>query len=296
MAVINFSALKNGKRIDLGDDKLVFDGGISAADVTVSQDDRGVQLSVGAKSIILKDWVIGNLNSAQVTFGNGSELLVGDTLFNPGGDNNGNSLAPFFPGDEKRDQIRGMGGNDYISGGDGNDLLFGQAGDDALNGDAGKDWLDGGDGNDALFGGEGKDIVKGFDGEDALIGGTGADRLDGAGGSDIYRTGVADSPCGAGMFDKVVEFMSGSDKFDLSLAGTADNFIEKDLDINDFGVAMDKAGMLLLANEGLKDYVFIAGGSKGWLFGEFTGDFTFDLAIELGNGHSLGKLDFSDII
>src|SRR5687768_16173815 len=112
MAVINFSALKNGKKLDLGADNLSFDGGISAAEVSIAQQDNGVQLSVGTKSVLLKNWEIGNLNSAQVTFGNGSELMVGDTLFALNDDNKDNMLEPFFPGNPNRDQLRGMGGDD----------------------------------------------------------------------------------------------------------------------------------------------------------------------------------------
>lgn len=296
MAVINFSTVQNGSKLKLGGDTLVFDGGISAADVSIAELAGGVQLSVGAKSVLLRNWEIGNLNSAQVTFNNGSELLVGDTLFALAGDNNGNMLEPFFPGNPTRDQLRGMGGDDELRGGAGNDLLFGQGGDDTLYGDGDEDWLDGGKGNDTLFGGTDKDVLKGFAGDDTLIGGEHADRLDGGKGADTFRITAAESPSAAGAYDKVVEFVSGSDIFDLDLAGSEENYIEKRLKTNDFADALDKAVELLALNEGLKDYVFIAGNTKGWLFGEFTDDTTPDLAIEILNGHALGKLDFADIV
>jgi Ca2+-binding RTX toxin-like protein len=296
MAVINFSTLADGAKFKLGGDNLVFDGGISAADVSIAELGNGVELSVGAKSILLKNWTIGNLNSAQVTFNNGSELMVGDTLFGLAGDNNANMLEPFFPGNENRDQLRGMGGDDELTGGEGDDLLFGQGGNDTLNGQGDADWLDGGKGNDTLNGGDDKDILKGFSGDDIIVGGAGADRLDGGSGADTFQITAADSPNGAGLFDKVVEFISGSDRFDLDVAGTADNYIEKRLKTDAYADALTKATELLVANDGLKDYVFIAGNSKGWLFGEFSGDMTFDLAIEILNGNGLGKLDFSDII
>lgn len=296
MAVINFSALKDGKKIDLGGDTLVFDGGISAADVSIAELDKGVELSVGAKSVTLKNWAIGNLNSAQVTFNNGSELMVGDTLFGVAGDNNANMLEPFFPGNDRRDQLRGMGGDDQLSGGEGDDLLFGQGGNDTLEGQGDDDWLDGGNGNDTLKGGDGKDTLKGFSGNDTLVGGADADRLDGGSGADTFLITAADSPNGAGLFDKVVEFITASDKFDLDLAGTADNYIEKRVKTDSYAEGQTKATELLVANDGLEDYVFIAGNSKGWLFGEFSGDMTFDLAVEILNGHGVGKLDFSDII
>ena len=59
---------------------------------------------------------------------------------------------------------------------------------------------------------------------------------------------------------------------------------------------MQEAVNLLVQNEGLKDYVFIAGKSVGWLFGEFTDDINFDVAVKIQNGGSLASLDFSDII
>lgn len=296
MAVINFSALKDGKKIDLGGDNLVFDGGISAADVSIAELRNGVELSVGAKSVLLKNWVTGNLNSAQVTFNNGSELMVGDTLFALGGDNNANMLEPFFPGNDRRDQLRGMGGDDELTGGEGDDLIFGQGGNDILNGQGDADWLDGGKGNDTLNGGSDKDTLKGFSGNDILVGGGEADRLDGGSGADTFQIAAADSPNGVGLFDKVVEFISGSDKFDLDLAGTATNYIEKRVKTDSYADALTKATELLVANDGLKDYVFIAGNSRGWLFGEFSGDMTFDLAVEILNGNGVGKLDFSDIV
>lgn len=295
MAVINFSTLADGAKIKLGGDNLVFDGGISAADVSIAELSNGVELSVGAKSIILKNWVIGNLNSAQVTFNNGSELMVGDTLFGLADDNKSNMLEPFFPGNENRDQIRGMGGDDNLTGGEGNDLIFGQGGNDALYGQGDNDWLDGGKGNDTLHGGVGKDTLKGFSGNDIIIGGEEADRLDGGSGADTFQIAAAESPIGMDLFDKVVEFVSGTDRFDLDLEGTEDNYIEKNLNSDSYADALAKANQLLAQNDGQKDYVFISGNTKGWLFGEFTSDLIFDVAIEILNGNGLGKLDHSDI-
>lgn len=296
MAVINFSTVQNGSKIRLGGDNLVFDGGISAADVSIAQLDNGVQLSVGAKSVLLKNWEIGNLNGAQITFGNSSELMVGDTLFALGGDNNANMLEPFFPGNPTRDQLRGMGGDDELRGGEGDDLMFGQGGNDTIYGDSGEDWLDGGKGNDALFGGGGKDTLKGFAGNDTIVGGELADRLDGGDGGDKFQITAAESQSAVGAYDQVVKFVSGIDQFDLDVEGTEKNYIEKGLKSDSFADALNKAMQLLAQNEGLKDYVFIAGNTRGWLFGEFTDDINPDLAVEIQNGHSLGRLDFSDII
>jgi Ca2+-binding RTX toxin-like protein len=296
MAIINFSTLANKDKINLGGDKLVFDGGISAADVAIAELKTGVQLNAGGKTILLKDWELGNLNIDQVTFNNGSELLVGDKVFATTNDDNANMIEPFFPGNKNRDQLRGMGGDDELTGGKGDDLMFGQGGNDTLYGQDDDDWLDGGSGNDILEGGAGKDTIKGFAGSDTITGGTEADRLDGGKGADTFKITAAESPNGVGLFDKVVEFISASDKFDLDAAGDATKYIEERLRTGSYADASSKATELLVANEGLKEYVFIAGNSRGWLFGDFNSDRVIDVAIEILNGDSLARLDFSDII
>jgi Ca2+-binding RTX toxin-like protein len=296
MAIINFSTLANKDKINLGGDKLVFDGGISAADVAIAELKTGVQLNAGGKTILLKDWELGNLNIDQVTFNNGSELLVGDKVFATTNDDNANMIEPFFPGNKNRDQLRGMGGDDELTGGKGDDLMFGQGGNDTLYGQDDDDWLDGGSGNDILEGGAGKDTIKGFAGSDTITGGTEADRLDGGKGADTFKITAAESPNGVALFDKVVEFISASDKFDLDAAGDATKYIEERLRTGSYADASSKATELLVANEGLKEYVFIAGNSRGWLFGDFNSDRVIDVAIEILNGDSLARLDFSDII
>ncbi|MDB5552220.1 MAG: putative Ca2+-binding hemolysin [Rhizobium sp.] len=357
MAIINFSDLNNGDKINLGADKLVFDGGIDAADVAIGSTRAGLVLSVGGTSITLKVWVIGNLHGDQVAFGNSSELLVGDAQFTLNNDNNANLLSSFFLGNDNHDQILGLGGDDDMSGGEGNDKIYGNAGRDILKGDGDDDVLDGGTMNDQIFGGLGNDTIKitgantgndrvkggegndeifysgasrewkqridgeagndvvhggkgddrlwggadndtvtGFGGDDLIIGGLGADLLDGKQGKDTYRITAADSPSIVGEFDNVLHFYTGKDIFDLDLVGTSINYIEQALSTDDFGAAAAKAVELFITNEGLKDYVFIAGLTRGWLFGEFTGDNTPDLAIEIGNGVGLDRLDFNDII
>jgi Ca2+-binding RTX toxin-like protein len=149
---------------------------------------------------------------------------------------------------------------------------------------------------ETLNGTAGQDSIFGLGGDDSLFGFADADLLDGGDGSDIYKIDAADSPSAHGMYDSVVEFISGADKFDLSEAGTADNYIEKGIETIGFADAMDKALKLLVNNDGLKDYVFIANGTRGWLFGELTDDFVFDLAVEIENGRTVGRLDFADII
>lgn len=292
MAIINFSTLANGKKIELGADTLVFDGGISGADVGIKETQNGLELNANGKTILLKEWELVNVNSSQITFNNGSKLLVGDDLFTNIDDDNANTLT----GTKNRDQLRGMGGDDELSGGEGNDLMFGQGGNDKLYGEDGEDRLDGGAGDDMLDGGGGNDVLTGYGGDDRLIGGAGSDRLEGGRGADTFEITAADSPNSETGADRVVEFITKRDIFDLDFAGTADNYIEGRIKTDSYTDALDKAIALHTQAEGFKDYVFIAGESIGWLFGEFTGDHSFDLAIKILNGDRLDKLDFSDII
>ena len=85
--------------------------------------------------------------------------------------------------------------NDVINGQGGNDVLRGLSGNDVLRGDAGNDVLDGGTGNDRLDGGTGSD---------RLTGGSGADTF-------VFARGYGQ--------DTVTDFVSGTDKIDLSAFG-----------------------------------------------------------------------------
>lgn len=93
----------------------------------------------------------------------------------------------------------------------GNDLdnnIIGNAAANVLNGMAGNDMLVGAAGNDALNGG---------DGDDLLIGGAGKDALTGGAGSDTFCFGsIVDIGKGS-LADSITDFVSGTDKIDLSL-------------------------------------------------------------------------------
>jgi hypothetical protein len=66
LAIFNFSQLKSGRLLSMAGNQLIFDGGISAADVTVSQATAGVRLAVGAKFVILKEFTIDQLTTFLV--------------------------------------------------------------------------------------------------------------------------------------------------------------------------------------------------------------------------------------
>ena len=63
-------------------------------------------------------------------------------------------------------------------------------------------------------GASGADTLCGGDGDDTLIGGAGADELTGGTGADVFRYAPGDSPTGGA--DRITDFLSGTDKIDLS--------------------------------------------------------------------------------
>ncbi|MBC7767387.1 MAG: cadherin domain-containing protein [Phycisphaerales bacterium] len=99
-------------------------------------------------------------------------------------------------GDDWRNQLAGLGGNDTLLGRGGDDALIGGDGADYIDGGDGKDNIDGGAGDDrgvdgeaALLGGAGDDVILGGDGDDAIDGGAGADFMRAGTGADIVRAG-----------------------------------------------------------------------------------------------------------
>jgi Ca2+-binding RTX toxin-like protein len=297
MAVIKFYNVPDETVIELGgNDQLKFTGGISAADVRVTETAGGVELKVDGKSVILKDYVLGNLSLAEIVFADNSELLVGDTIGPAVNDDNANVISPTHPDEVNRDQLLGLGGNDIMNGGRGADLMYGGGGDDQMDGGDGRDLLVDGRGMDTLYGRAGNDTLRGGVDNDVLVGGSGADKMEGEDGNDTFIIPSADSAPVQGQYDTIVLFMTGFDKLDLDDDGEEDKYIEKDVKTNDFATAMQEAQNLLVQNDGLKDYVFIAGKSVGWLFGELTGDLVFDVAVKIQNGGSVDSLTFSDIV
>jgi hypothetical protein len=119
------------------------------------------------------------------------------------------------------------GGETIAGGGDAGQIIYGGAGDDTINGTgridllyggSGDDTLKGNDGDDTIYGGSGSDDINGNNGSDIIIGGYGADDLTGSNGDDhfVYLS-VADSS--AGQFDTITDFISGSDRIDLTALG-----------------------------------------------------------------------------
>ncbi|NOJ44974.1 hypothetical protein HCN50_01730 [Bradyrhizobium sp. WSM 1744] len=126
---------------------------------------------------------------------------------------------PYVYGTPRGDNIAG-GGNDgqMVYGGAGNDTLNGTGKADIIYAGSGNDTVKGNDGDDTIYGGSGSDTINANNGCDTIVGGYGADFLTGSHGNDrfVYLS-VADSS--AARFDTISDFVSGSDKIDLTALG-----------------------------------------------------------------------------
>ena len=238
MTIFNFSQIQDGTVLNPAQrDKLVMDGGISAADVSLNESPAGLLVSFGGKTVTLANWTLDKIASSVILFNNASELLVGDTLRTRTDDNAANTLAPANPALDHNDQLRGLAGDDNLSGGNGDDLIFGNNGDDTLNGDDGDDDLNGGKGNDTINGGDGRDtvriddpncgndLVNGGTGNDKIFygmsgrgtvqtlnGGAGNDRIESGGGNDIIDGGAGNDRIEAGVGADIIAGGNGADR------------------------------------------------------------------------------------
>ncbi len=142
----------------------------------------------------------GNIFNAKLYKGNDASLIENAT---------GGRGDDKIRGNDVKNVLKGMAGNDLLIGADGNDVLVGSGGRDKLVGGSNDDKLKAGSGNDKLFGGGGGDILKGSGGNDILRGDKGDDKLFGQSGDDrfIFNDGFGK--------DMIVGFDPGSDVIDL---------------------------------------------------------------------------------
>ncbi|HEX8401112.1 MAG TPA: Ig-like domain-containing protein [Allosphingosinicella sp.] len=206
-----------------------------------------------------------------------------DTIY---GDRTAPGIEDTIYGLSGNDTIYGLGGADDLFGGTGNDQLFGGEGWDELYGADGNDRLDGGAGNDLLDGGTGVDQLFGRAGVDRLLGGSGNDILDGGAGADVLNGGsgydvfiflnAEQIGTKAGAHDLITDFVSGTDKIDLSAiyGGRAFSGVSAGSNPNPYGIS-----------------TFNEGGST-WVVGDVDGDTNADFAIELTGTLRLKVSDF----
>ena len=133
MATYSFSTLINNQIIafDPMRDVLLFDTSIRPAELLINATTRGVQFSVGGKSIVLSGTALDDLGARtgsgiqNVQFSSTGVLIVGEGT--TAAEGNANNLLVGGLGD---DALVGLGGNDVLDGGAGADLMVGGLGDD----------------------------------------------------------------------------------------------------------------------------------------------------------------------
>src|SRR5689334_1818811 len=148
MAVLNWNSLTSGSyAFNPNVDVLVFnDSSISAADVDTYSSSGIVDIifSYGGKTVTLQT-SSHTVTTTNVTFANGSQLIIGDNTTATVNDNAANTIN----GGSGNDLLLGAGGSDSISGGAGNDVF--QIAHDYSTGAYGNDTLNGGTGQDSMF-------------------------------------------------------------------------------------------------------------------------------------------------
>jgi serralysin len=234
----------------------------------------------------------------------------------------GNEFNNTITGNNGVNQLRGGGGNDRLKGLDGNDMLEGGTGTDTMDGGAGNDtfYVDTGDTvveavgggldyvwarnsfvltagaeveilgtvdyrlTDALnlTGNEFNNSITGNNGANVITGGGGADNLKGLEGADVFRY-VATSDSAGSAVDRILDFVSGTDKIDLSaidaIAGTA---------ANDAFTFIGNAAFSGVAGQLRAQTV----GGQTHIFGDTNGDSIADLHIIVANTTTVVGGDF----
>jgi Ca2+-binding RTX toxin-like protein len=165
---------------------------------------------------------VGLLDIEDATGGAGNDLMTGNTANNRLVGGGGNDT---LSGMEGNDNIGGGGGSDLIEGGNGSDILSGAGGADTVYGGGGNDTITGDTFGDLLYGDAGNDSIDGGAGADTLVGGLGSDTMIGGDGADTFRF-FSNNEIGTGAnSDQILDFLSGTDKIDLSGHATDFTFI-----------------------------------------------------------------------
>jgi Ca2+-binding RTX toxin-like protein len=143
---------------------------------------------------------------------------------------------------------------------------------------------------DTLNGNWGNDIINGLGGNDILIGGWGRDTLTGGAGADIFRfESTLDSGTTAATRDVITDFLSGTDKIDLSA-------IDSKASLFSWGdqafTLLPKAGTAITAEGQLRyRYETVSGVEYTVVEGANSGK-TIDFAVALTGHHVLTANDF----
>ncbi len=157
--------------------------------------------------------------------------------------------------------------------------------------------LKGFDGNDTLVGGAGADT---------FVGGKGADILTGNNGADIFKwvaAGGVESGLTESTADTITDFLSGTDKLDVGLAGDGTsgtgNYVEAGTSVASLAVAHSAANTALTTLNGTssagKLYAFQFDSSNGYLFEDYDSDGTAD-GLFILTGIDNSEIAHSDLI
>jgi Ca2+-binding RTX toxin-like protein len=223
------------------------------------------------------DQIRGGDDNYYVDAGPGTDfILVGtgfNTVYSGSGDDyvlvGAHEVEPYIIGPDGK-PISGssvfpqVSGDSYVDLGAGSDQAFAGAGNDTLLGGSGNDYLFGGNGNDWLDGGPGNDILVGAGGADVLIGGPGADHIYAGGGDSVY----ADS------LDLISIDAQGGGT--LSIDGATANTQYDFTDVSGNPIPRDSISFA----DG--QMIETSGSSTLTVFGAFTSDAQFDLAVNNG--------------
>ncbi|WP_190241695.1 M10 family metallopeptidase C-terminal domain-containing protein [Bradyrhizobium algeriense] len=156
-------------------------------------------------------------------------------------------------------------------------------------GGSGNDRLIANDSGCTLSGGDGSDTLTGGAGSDNLIGGSGIDNLTGGGSGDTFVFLLANSSATSGQHDRITDFISGTDRIDLSgwdaisSTGSYDQF--KFLATGAFDGA---AGEL--------NYFYNSSTGVTTLQGDTNGDMVADFAIDIAGNVTISTADLLGIV
>jgi len=226
-------------------DRIVFDDGITLADVSFSRTVSDLVISINQNDVITTVTIENGFTNSrnlvdELVFADGLIVSI-DSALAEAANWTGSDEAETIYGYVGTDVLDGAGGNDYVygadgddtlSGGDGDDRVYGQNGNDTVFGDAGDDRIYGDAGDDILDGGEGKDYIYGGDGNDTLRGGTGTgDVLYGNAGNDTYLFGLGDGNTTISNIDSdgdrsdVLQFLEGITADDVSVTRSSTSLV-----------------------------------------------------------------------
>ncbi|MBQ4283496.1 MAG: hypothetical protein IJB96_06185, partial [Lachnospira sp.] len=168
----------------VGSNRLYFDKGITANDLTVStayRNDLTINIAGCDTKVVLSNFRYNsNYRKFEMEFSDGTIMSLDDV----------NSPFRHVVGSAEDDTVYANYYTDMTAyAGDGNDTISGSGGADVYYGEAGNDTLYGYDGADKLYGGAGDDNLQGGAGDDLIVGGVGNYKLYGHDGADVFVIG-----------------------------------------------------------------------------------------------------------